>query len=120
MLPIPDIEWKDFGSRFVEEVLGMNRAFPTTQIEHYDNLAALFMSMKRVNTILIDLCRDIWTYISMDYFRQQTIEGEVGSSAMPHKVNPIDFENAEGTFGLANAILTIWQISCPSPAFNVT
>jgi len=102
----PDIDWKQFGDKFVEETLGLSRAWPTTQIEHYDNLAALFMAMKRINTILTDLCRDVWAYISMDYFRQRTVKGEVGSSAMPHKVNPIDFENAEGNLGLANAIFT--------------
>lgn len=102
----PDIDWNQFGDHFVEEYLGLQRSFPTTQIEHYDNLAALFMALKRINTILIDLCRDVWTYISMDYFRQKVVKGEVGSSAMPHKVNPIDFENAEGNLGLANAIFT--------------
>ena len=102
----PDIDWNQFGNQFVEEYLGLERAFPTTQIEHYDNLAALFMALKRINTILIDFCRDSWAYISMDYFRQKVVEGEVGSSAMPHKVNPIDFENAEGNLGLANAIFT--------------
>jgi len=102
----PDIDWQAFAGRFVQEQLGMERAFPTTQIEHYDNLAAAFMAIKRINTILIDFCRDIWTYISMDYFRQKVVKGEVGSSAMPHKVNPIDFENAEGNLGLANAIFT--------------
>lgn len=102
----PDIDWNQFGDHFVEEYLGLQRAFPTTQIEHYDNLAALFMALKRINTILIDLCRDVWTYISMDYFRQKVVKGEVGSSAMPHKVNPIDFENAEGNLGLANAMFT--------------
>ncbi|MCB0553269.1 MAG: adenylosuccinate lyase [Phaeodactylibacter sp.] len=102
----PDIDWNQFGNQFVEEYLGLERAFPTTQIEHYDNLAALFMALKRINTILIDFCRDCWAYISMDYFRQKVVEGEVGSSAMPHKVNPIDFENAEGNLGLANAIFT--------------
>ena len=100
----PEIDWKQFGDKFVEEALGLSRAYPTTQIEHYDNLAALFMAMKRINTSLIDLCRDMWTYISMDYFRQKTVKGEIGSSAMPHKVNPIDFENAEGNLGLANAL----------------
>jgi len=102
----PDIDWRSFGDDFVQQRLGLQRAYPTTQIEHYDNLAALFMAMKRINTILIDLCRDIWTYISMDYFRQRTVKGEIGSSAMPHKVNPIDFENAEGNLGLANAVFT--------------
>lgn len=102
----PEIDWHQFGKDFVRNTLGMERSFPTTQIEHYDNLAALFQAMKRINTILIDLSRDIWTYISMEYFRQKTIKGEIGSSAMPHKVNPIDFENGEGNLGIANAILT--------------
>ena len=102
----PEVDWKQFGDKFVEEALGLSRACPTTQIEHYDNLAALFMAMKRINTILTDLCRDVWAYISMDYFRQKTVKGEIGSSAMPHKVNPIDFENAEGNLGLANALFT--------------
>jgi adenylosuccinate lyase len=102
----PGQDWAAFGNRFVEEVLGLRRSQPTTQIEHYDNLAALFQTMKRINTIFIDLARDLWTYISMDYFRQKTVAGEVGSSAMPHKVNPIDFENAEGNLGLANALFT--------------
>jgi adenylosuccinate lyase len=101
----PDIDWHDFARQFVEKNLGLQRAFPTTQIEHYDNLAALFQAMSRIHTILIDLCRDVWTYISMEYFRQRTVAGEVGSSAMPHKVNPIDFENAEGNLGMANAVL---------------
>lgn len=100
----PGIDWKEFGREFVENVLGLNHSFPTTQIEHYDNMAALFDNLKRINTILIDLNRDFWTYISMDYFKQKIKEGEVGSSAMPHKVNPIDFENSEGNLGLANAI----------------
>lgn len=100
----PDIDWKKFGDDFVTS-LGLVRSHPTTQIEHYDNLAAYFDGIKRINTILIDLCRDMWTYISMSYFRQKTKAGEIGSSAMPHKVNPIDFENAEGNLGLANAIL---------------
>lgn len=100
----PAIDWPKFGDHFVGEYLGLERLKHTTQIAHYDNLAALFQSMARINTILIDLCRDIWTYISMEYFRQKVVEGEVGSSAMPHKVNPIDFENAEGNFGLANAL----------------
>ena len=102
----PSYDWHHFAEQFVKEQLGMKRAFPTTQIEHYDNLAAIFMVSKRINTILIDFCRDIWTYISMDYFKQKVVKGEVGSSAMPHKVNPIDFENAEGNFGIANAIFT--------------
>ena len=101
----PNIDWKAFGTRFVEEILVLHHSFPTTQIEHYDHLAALFDALKRINTILIDLNRDIWTYISMDYFKQQIKAGEIGSSAMPHKVNPIDFENSEGNLGIANALL---------------
>lgn len=100
----PDINWIHFGDDFVKDKLGLERSHPTTQIEHYDNLAAVFHALMRINTILIDLCRDVWTYISMDYFKQETVAGEVGSSAMPHKVNPIDFENAEGNLGIANAI----------------
>ncbi|MDR1886458.1 MAG: adenylosuccinate lyase [Prevotellaceae bacterium] len=100
----PNIDWVKFGNRFVNDVLTLDRSQTTTQIEHYDNLAALFDNLKRINTILIDLCRDMWTYISMEYFKQKIKEGEVGSSAMPHKVNPIDFENAEGNLGIANAI----------------
>ncbi len=100
----PMIDWRTFADNFVQEYLGLERQQATTQIEHYDNLAALFQAMSRINTILIDLCRDIWSYVSIDYFKQKTKEGEVGSSAMPHKVNPIDFENAEGNLGLANAI----------------
>ena len=100
----PHINWVDFANQFVVQYLHLERSQYTTQIEHYDNLAATFHALSRVNTILIDLCRDIWTYISMDYFKQKTIKGEIGSSAMPHKVNPIDFENAEGNLGLANAI----------------
>ncbi len=102
----PAIDWKRFGDHFVSEYLGLTRLQYTTQIDHYDNLGALCMNLKRINTILIDLCRDVWTYISMDYFKQKVIAGEVGSSAMPHKVNPIDFENAEGNLGMANAIYT--------------
>ncbi len=101
----PAIDWKAFGTRFVEEKLGLNHSFPTTQIEHYDDMAALFDALKRINTIIIDLDRDIWTYISMDYFKQKIKKGEIGSSAMPHKVNPIDFENSEGNLGIANALL---------------
>lgn len=101
----PEVDWHDFAREFVEQNLGLKRSYPTTQIEHYDNLAALFHAMSRIHTILIDLCRDMWTYISMEYFRQRTVAGEVGSSAMPHKVNPIDFENAEGNLGMANAVL---------------
>lgn len=100
----PQQDWKSFGDDFVNKVLGLERSSPTTQIEHYDNLAAMMDVFKRINTILIDLSRDIWQYISMDYFKQKLKEGEVGSSAMPHKVNPIDFENAEGNLGFANAI----------------
>ncbi|MFV0606344.1 MAG: adenylosuccinate lyase [Niabella sp.] len=101
----PKTDWIKFGNYFVEDVLGLQRMQFTTQIEHYDNLAAHFDCIKRLNTILIDLCRDIWTYISMEYFKQKTKAGEVGSSAMPHKVNPIDFENAEGNLGVANSLL---------------
>jgi len=100
----PKINWVKFANKFCQDTLGLQRQQYTTQIEHYDNLAAHFDSIKRINTILIDLCRDTWTYISMDYFKQKTKKGEVGSSAMPHKVNPIDFENAEGNLGIANAI----------------
>ena len=100
----PTIDWQAFGRQFVQEKLGLHHSFPTTQIEHYDHMAALFDGLKRINTILIDLNRDIWTYISMDYFKQTIKKGEVGSSAMPHKVNPIDFENSEGNLGLANAL----------------
>ena len=100
----PAVDWIAFGNEFVAS-LGLKRSFPTTQIEHYDNLASLFDCLRRINTILIDFARDIWTYISMEYFRQKVKAGEVGSSAMPHKVNPIDFENSEGNLGIANAIL---------------
>ena len=100
----PNHDWKAFGSKFVEETLGLRHSFPTTQIEHYDHFAAYFDALKRINTILIDLDRDIWTYVSMDYFKQKIKAGEIGSSAMPHKVNPIDFENSEGNLGIANAI----------------
>ena len=102
----PDRDWHGFGTRFVEDDLGLRRSYPTTQIEHYDNLAALFHALNRCCTILIDLCRDAWTYISMEYFRQRTVAGEIGSSAMPHKVNPIDFENAEGNLGIARTLFT--------------
>jgi adenylosuccinate lyase len=100
----PSIDWKEFGGKFVQEKLGLHHSFPTTQIEHYDHLAALFDTLKRMNTIVLDLDRDFWTYVSTDYFKQKIKAGEVGSSAMPHKVNPIDFENSEGNLGLANAI----------------
>ncbi len=108
----PQYDWIAFGNKFVES-LGLSRSFPTTQIEHYDNLASIFDCLRRINTILIDLSRDIWTYISMEYFKQKVVKGEVGSSAMPHKVNPIDFENAEGNFGMANAILTFLSMKLP-------
>jgi adenylosuccinate lyase len=100
----PQIDWKKFGGNFVEENLGLHHSFPTTQIEHYDHFAAFFDGLKRINTIIIDLDRDIWTYVSMEYFKQKIKAGEIGSSAMPHKVNPIDFENSEGNLGIANAI----------------
>ena len=100
----PNIDWKAFGGSFVQEKLGLQHSFPTTQIEHYDHMAALFDCLKRINTIIIDLDRDVWTYVSMEYFKQKIKAGEVGSSAMPHKVNPIDFENSEGNLGIANAI----------------
>lgn len=101
----PTTDWKAFGTKFVEQYLGLHHSFPTTQIEHYDHFAAFFDGLKRINTILIDLDRDIWTYVSMEYFKQKIKAGEIGSSAMPHKVNPIDFENSEGNLGIANAIL---------------
>ena len=104
-LAYPEYDWKNFGARFLKEKLGIEREAWTTQISNYDNLAALFDGMRRINTILIDLDRDFWQYISMEYFKQKIKEGEVGSSAMPHKVNPIDFENSEGNLGIANAIL---------------
>jgi adenylosuccinate lyase len=100
----PDVDWNTFADNFINDTLGLKRSYPTTQIEHYDNLAALLDNMRRVNVILKDLSRDFWMYISMDYFRQKIKKGEIGSSAMPHKVNPIDFENAEGNLGLANSI----------------
>ena len=100
----PDFDWVNFANSFVNSILGLSRSQTTTQIEHYDNLAALFDCLKRINTIVLDLNRDFWTYISMDYFKQKLKEGEVGSSAMPHKVNPIDFENSEGNIGIANAL----------------
>lgn len=100
----PEIDWIDFANEFVNDTLGLYRTQTTTQVEHYDNMARLFDAMKRINTILIDLNRDLWTYISMDYFKQKIKAGEIGSSAMPHKVNPIDFENSEGNLGIANAL----------------
>ena len=100
----PNINWKNFGTNFVEQKLGLHHSFSTTQIEHYDHMAAQFDALKRINNIILDLDRDVWTYVSMDYFKQKIKKGEVGSSAMPHKVNPIDFENSEGNIGLANAL----------------
>ncbi len=108
----PDIDWISFGDKFVSS-LGLKRSFPTTQIDHYDNLASIFDCLRRINTILIDLCRDIWTYISMEYFKQKVNKNEVGSSAMPHKVNPIDFENAEGNLGMADAVFTFLSMKLP-------
>jgi len=104
LVTYPSIDWRAFADSFCKEKLGLKRQQYTTQIEHYDNMGAIFDSVKRINTILLDFCRDIWTYISMDYFKQKIVAGEIGSSAMPHKVNPIDFENAEGNLGMANAI----------------
>ena len=112
-IAFPDKDWVKLGNEFVDKCLGLQRMQFTTQIEHYDNLAAHCDAIKRINTILIDLCRDIWTYISMDYFKQKTKEGEVGSSAMPHKVNPIDFENAEGNLGIANALFEHFSAKLP-------
>lgn len=109
----PDIDWISFADNFVNDTLGLQRSHPTTQIEHYDNLAALFDNLRRINVILIDLARDIWTYISLDYFRQKIKKGEIGSSAMPHKVNPIDFENCEGNLGYANAIFEHFSLKLP-------
>ncbi len=109
----PQIDWNSFAIKFVEGTLGLKRSYPTTQIEHYDYTAALFDNLKRINTILIDLCRDIWSYVSMEYFRQKIKTGEVGSSAMPHKVNPIDFENAEGNLGIANALFSHLSAKLP-------
>ncbi len=112
-LAFPTIDWPEFGARFLAESLGIERERVTTQISNYDNAAALFDAMRRINTILIDLDRDIWMYISMNYFKQKIKEGEVGSSAMPHKVNPIDYENSEGNLGMANAILTFLSTKLP-------
>jgi adenylosuccinate lyase len=109
----PEIDWKHFGTQFVEKQLGLTYSFPTTQIEHYDSFAALCDNMKRINTIIIDLNRDLWQYISMDYFKQKINENEVGSSAMPHKVNPIDFENSEGNLGIANAVFEFLASKLP-------
>jgi adenylosuccinate lyase len=112
-IAFPKKDWVKFANDFVEGVLGLQRQQHTTQIEHYDNLAASFDAMKRINTILIDFCRDIWTYVSMDYFKQKIKKGEIGSSAMPHKVNPIDFENAEGNLGIANALYEHFSAKLP-------
>lgn len=109
----PEYDWHEFAKDFLENTLGLRRSSPTTQIEHYDGLAEIFDNLKRINTILIDLCVDIWLYISQDYFKQKTVANEVGSSAMPHKVNPIDFENAEGNLGLANSILEFLSRKLP-------
>ena len=109
----PDIDWMEFAGSFVNESLGLHRSFPTTQIEHYDNLAALFDNMRRINVILIDLARDMWHYISLGYFNQKVRKGEIGSSAMPHKVNPIDFENSEGNLAYANAIFGFMSDKLP-------
>ena len=109
----PKYDWVKFANGFLEERLGLQRQQYTTQIEHYDTLAAHFDAIKRINTIFIDFCRDTWTYISMDYFKQKTLKGEIGSSAMPHKVNPIDFENAEGNLGMANALLEFLAAKLP-------
>lgn len=105
----PEIDWKKFGQNFIEKELGLNYSFPTTQIEHYDSFAALCDNCRRINNILLDMCVDIWTYISYDYFKQKIIKDEVGSSAMPHKVNPIDFENSEGNLGLANSTFNFFS-----------
>ncbi len=113
LVAFPKINWPHFADEFVEERLGLQRSKFTTQIEHYDNLAAHFDAIKRINNILIDLCRDVWTYVSMDYFKQRLKKGEVGSSAMPHKVNPIDFENAEGNLGIANALFEHFSAKLP-------
>lgn len=112
-LAFPDVDWKAFGKEFTENYLGLHYSFPTTQIEHYDNMASLFDCLKRINTIIIDLDRDMWTYISMNYFKQKIKKGEVGSSAMPHKVNPIDFENSEGNLGIANALFEHFSAKLP-------
>ena len=109
----PDVDWVGFANHFVNDVLGLDRSQTTTQIEHYDNIAAIFDNFKRINTILIDFCRDVWTYVSMEYFKQRIKAGEVGSSAMPHKVNPIDFENAEGNLGVANAVFSHLSAKLP-------
>ena len=109
----PEINWKSFSKNFIEEKLKLKFSFPTTQIEHYDNMASLFSALSRINNILIDLNRDLWTYISMDYFKQKINEKEIGSSAMPHKINPIDFENSEGNLGLANSLFNFFSNKLP-------
>lgn len=109
----PDYDWHDFAEDFLENTFGLSRSYPTTQIDHYDNFAAISDNLKRFNTILIDFARDMWQYISMNYFNQKIAKNEVGSSAMPHKINPIDFENAEGNLGMANAILTHFSSKLP-------
>ena len=114
----PNIDWKEFGQNFIENELNLNYSFPTTQIEHYDSFAALCDNCRRINNILLDMCIDIWTYISHDYFKQKIIKGEVGSSAMPHKVNPIDFENAEGNLGVANSMLSHFSEKLPISRFQ--
>ncbi len=113
LVAYPNIDWKEFGQNFIENELNLNYSFPTTQIEHYDSFAALCDNCRRINNILLDMCIDIWTYISHDYFKQKIIKGEVGSSAMPHKVNPIDFENSEGNIGLANSIFVFLSNKLP-------
>jgi len=113
LVAYPKFDWIRFANEFCSTKLGLQRQQYTTQIEHYDNLAAHFDGMKRINTILVDFCRDIWTYVSMDYFKQKLRKGEVGSSAMPHKVNPIDFENAEGNLGIANALFEYLALKLP-------
>ncbi|MEO0897938.1 MAG: adenylosuccinate lyase [Bacteroidota bacterium] len=109
----PEVDWEMFAQSFVEDVLGLKRSYPSTQIDHYDGLARIFDNLRRINTIMIDLCQDVWIYISMEYFRQKVKAGEVGSSAMPHKVNPIDFENAEGNSGLSSALLEFLSRKLP-------
>eukprot|EP00747_Dinoflagellata_sp_TGD_P156363 gnl/TRDRNA2_/TRDRNA2_177655_c0_seq2.p1 gnl/TRDRNA2_/TRDRNA2_177655_c0~~gnl/TRDRNA2_/TRDRNA2_177655_c0_seq2.p1 ORF type:complete len:277 (-),score=68.82 gnl/TRDRNA2_/TRDRNA2_177655_c0_seq2:136-849(-) len=113
LVSFPNLDWRQFANSFCANKLGLQRQQYTTQIEHYDNMGAIFDGIKRINTILIDLCRDVWMYVSMEYFKQKIIAGEIGSSAMPHKVNPIDFENAEGNLGMANAILEHFSQKLP-------
>ena len=113
----PETDWQAFADQFVQEYLHLSRSYPTTQIEHYDGLACIFDCLRRINTILIDLCQDVWLYVSQEYFRQKVKAGEVGSSAMPHKVNPIDFENAEGNAGLSTALLEFLSRKLPVSPF---